>query len=85
MATVRLDQRRVDRLGARKSAYDVRDRELKGFGVGILLSGAKRYWGGPEKSDSSFHGVFHRLTDAVRPTFAAPSLGEASEQVFESG
>ena len=43
MATVRLDQRRVDRLGARKSAYDVRDRELKGFGVGILPSGAKRY------------------------------------------
>ena len=32
MATVRLDQRRIDTLKARKSAYDVRDRDLKGFG-----------------------------------------------------
>ena len=44
MATLRLSQRRVDALKPRKSAYDVRDRELKGFGVRVLPSGAKRYF-----------------------------------------
>ncbi len=44
MATLRLNQRRVDALKPRKSAYDVRDRELKGFGVRVLPSGAKRYF-----------------------------------------
>ena len=44
MATLRLDQRRVDALKPRKSAYDVRDREIKGFGVRVLPSGAKRYF-----------------------------------------
>ena len=44
MATLRLDQRRVHTLKPRKSAYDVRDRDLKGFGVRILPSGAKRYF-----------------------------------------
>ena len=44
MATLRLDQRRVDRLRPRKSTYDVRDRDLKGFGVRVLPSGAKRYF-----------------------------------------
>ena len=44
MATSRLSQRRVDALKPRKSAYDVRDRELKGFGVRVLPSGAKRYF-----------------------------------------
>ena len=32
MATVRLDERRIHTLKPRKSAYDIRDRELKGFG-----------------------------------------------------
>ena len=44
MATVRLSQRRVDTLKPRKSAYDIRDRELKGFGVRVLPSGNKRYF-----------------------------------------
>ena len=44
MATLRLSERRVDTLKPRKSAYDVRDRELKGFGVRVLPSGAKRYF-----------------------------------------
>ena len=44
MATVRLDERRVDKLKPRKSAYDIRDRDLKGFGVRVLPSGAKRYF-----------------------------------------
>ena len=44
MATVRLDQRRVRTLKPRKSTYDVRDRDLKGFGVRVMPSGAKRYF-----------------------------------------
>ena len=44
MATLRLSDRRVDALKPRKSAYDVRDRELKGFGIGVLPSGAKRFF-----------------------------------------
>ena len=44
MATLRLSQRRVDTLKPRRSAYDVRDRELKGFGVRVLPSGNKRYF-----------------------------------------
>ena len=44
MATARLNERRVDALNPRNSAYDVRDRDLKGFGVRVLPSGAKRYF-----------------------------------------
>ena len=44
MATLRLNERRVNTLKPRKAAYDVRDRELKGFGVRVLPSGAKRYF-----------------------------------------
>ena len=44
MATLRLNQRRVDALKPRKSAYDIRDRSLKGFGVRVLPSGARRYF-----------------------------------------
>ena len=44
MATVRLDERRIRALKPRKSTYDIRDRELKGFGVRVLPSGAKRYF-----------------------------------------
>ena len=44
MATVRLTDRRVDTLKPRRSAYDLRDRELTGFGVRVLPSGAKRYF-----------------------------------------
>ena len=44
MATARLTERRVDALKPRKSAYDVRDRDLKGFGVRVLPSGVRRYF-----------------------------------------
>ena len=44
MATLRLTQARVDTLKPRKAAYDVRDRDLKGFGVRVLPTGAKRYF-----------------------------------------
>ncbi len=44
MTTVRLNESRVHSLEPRKSTYDVRDRELKGFGIRVLPSGAKRYF-----------------------------------------
>ena len=44
MATVRLDERRARSLKPRNSAFDIRDRELKRFGIRVLLSGAMRYF-----------------------------------------
>ena len=44
MPAVKLDQHRVDALKPRKSVYDVRDRDLKGFGLRIWPSGQKRYF-----------------------------------------
>ena len=44
MATARLTERRVNALKPRKSAHDVRDPDLTGFGVRVLPSGAKRYF-----------------------------------------
>ena len=44
MATHRLTQRRVDALKPRTSIYDLRDTDIKGFGVRILTSGRKRYF-----------------------------------------
>ena len=41
---VRLNQRRVDALEPREAAYDVRDDDLKGFGVRVPPSGRKRYF-----------------------------------------
>ena len=44
MAAIRLTQRRVDSLRPRKTVRNVRDAELKGYGVRITPSGAKRYF-----------------------------------------
>ncbi len=44
MPNVRLRESRIEALEPRKSPYDVRDTELKGFGVRVLPSGAKRYF-----------------------------------------
>ena len=41
---VRLNQRRVDAFEPREAAYNVRDDDLKGFGVKVLPSGGKRYF-----------------------------------------
>ncbi len=44
MATLHLTQHRIDRLKPRKAILDVRDTELKGFGIRIMPSGARRYF-----------------------------------------
>ena len=44
MATLHLTQRRIDTLKPRKVIQDVRDTELKGFGIRIMPSGTRRYF-----------------------------------------
>ncbi len=44
MSRVRLSESRIKALKPRKTPCDVRDSELKGFGVRVLPSGAKRYF-----------------------------------------
>ena len=44
MPNVRLRESRIEALEPRKSPYDVRDTELKGFGVRVLPSGARRFF-----------------------------------------
>ena len=44
MPNLRLTDNRVGTLIPRRSSYDVRDTELKGFGVRILPSGNKRFF-----------------------------------------
>ena len=44
MPAIRLTQRRVDALRPRRKMRDVRDAELKGYGVRVMPSGTKRYF-----------------------------------------
>ena len=44
MSNIRLTQRQIDALKPRKKTFDVRDTELKGFGVRVRSSGIKRYF-----------------------------------------
>ena len=44
MAGIRLTQRRVDALQPHRKVRDVRDTEMKGYGIRIMPSGAKRYF-----------------------------------------
>ena len=44
MPSLTLADARVKALRPRKSAYDIRDAKLRGFGVRILPSGAKRFF-----------------------------------------
>ncbi len=44
MTRVALTEARVKALGPRRTAYDIRDRKLRGFGVRVLPSGRKRFF-----------------------------------------
>ena len=44
MSRIRLTQRRVDALRPRRKPRDLRDAALKGYGVRVMPSGAKRYF-----------------------------------------
>ena len=61
MPTSRLTQRRVDALKPHRRACDIRDAEIKGFGVRILPSGRKRYF---LHSQIDGNRVWHAIGDA---------------------
>ena len=44
MRNLPLNQRRVDSLKPRRATYDIRDTDLKGFGIRVLPSGRKSYF-----------------------------------------
>ena len=44
MSNIRLTQRLIDALKPRKKTFDVRDTELRGFGVRVRSSGTRRYF-----------------------------------------
>jgi len=44
MANRRITQRLINALKSGKSVHEIRDTELRGFGLRILLSGRKRYF-----------------------------------------
>ena len=67
MAAIRLTQRRVDTLRPRKSVRNVRDAELKGYGVRIMPSGTKRYF---IHSQHRGHRVWKIVGDAAVMTEA---------------
>ena len=44
MPKIGFSETHIEALEPRKSAYDIRDSELKGFGVRVLSSGSKRFF-----------------------------------------
>ena len=67
MAAIRLTQRRVDTLRPRKTVRNVRDAELKGYGVRVMPSGKKRYF---IHSQHRGHRVWKIVGDAAVVTEA---------------
>ena len=67
MPTNRLTQRRVDALKARKKVYEIRDGELRGFGVRVLPSGHKHYF---LHTQVRGRRTWKRIGDAVTLTVA---------------
>ena len=61
MPTNRLTQRRVDALKPHRTTCDIRDTDIKGFGVRILPSGRKRYF---LHSQVDGDRVWHAIGDA---------------------
>ncbi len=79
MSSVRLSQRRIEALKPARSAYDVRDTQLKGFGIRVLPSGAKRFFVHSQHADSyGLDGGFLFYLTAIPSHLtagAAPVLG----------
>ena len=67
MPSTHLTQRRIDALKPRRTTHDVRDTDLKGFGVRILPSGRKRYF---LHSQVKGHRLWHVIGDAGVITLA---------------
>ncbi len=89
MATSRLTQHRVDTLKPGGKTRDIRDRDLKGFGVRILSSGRKRFF---LHRQVDGRRVWHAIGDAdditlscarsrAKALLAARLLGEEAEAI----
>ena len=92
MTTVRLTQRRIDEFRPRKSVYDIRDRDLKGFGVRIMPSGTKSWFVHIQSDGRRTWRTLGKtaeigLDDArtrARALLAAARLGESGTRAAES-
>ena len=97
MPIVRLKESRIEALEPRRSPYDIRDRELKGFGVRVLPSGRKRFFVHSQHEgrrlwktvgDASAMGLDEarrratELLAAIRRDDGAPALPE--DRLFEA-
>ena len=87
MATSRLTQRQVNNLKPGKTTRDIRDKELKGFGIRILPSGRKRFF---LHRQVDGHRVWHAIGDAEditlkRARLKARSLLTSSHPGDDSG
>ena len=67
MTVLRLTQRRVDSIKPRTRQFTIRDTQLRGFGVRILTSGAKRYF---VHSQYEGHRVWKDIGDAATVALA---------------
>ena len=83
MPAIRLTQRRVDALRPRRKVRDLRDTELKGYGVRVMPSGAKRYF---VHTQHQGRRVWKTLGDATAMTEAeARALARSALAAFHGG
>ena len=73
MTVLRLTQRRMDSIKPRTRQFTIRDTHLRGFGVRVLSSGAKRYFGHSQHAGRS---IWTDMGDAATVALAdAPAAG----------
>ena len=83
MPAIRLTQRRVDALRPRRKVHDLRDTELKGYGVRVMPSGTKRYF---IHTQHQGQRVWKTLGDATAVTEAeARTLARSILAAFHDG
>ena len=89
MAKIALSEARVKALVPRKSAYEIRDAKLRGFGVRVLPSGTKRFFihtqHQGERVWKIVGGADSMSIDEARTRASRPSPKPCSNAMHESG